>query len=79
MGAKAVGGGLHSLAEASYMSKRMDIGHPLAVVGRELKRTEKAEVTIAFSLLPTVQPHLPMKEFPLHAIHCLRFHWRHTE
>lgn len=53
MGSKALGGELYSLAVASYTSKSMDTGHPLAVVGKELKRKEKAEVTIAFYLLPT--------------------------
>lgn len=50
-----------------YKQERMDTAHPLAVVGRELKRKEKGEVTIAFSWFPTVQPHPPMKEFLLHA------------
>lgn len=62
-----------------YKQERMDTAHPLAVVGRELKRKEKGEVTIAFSWFPTVQPHPPMKEFLLHATHCLHFHWRHIE
>jgi len=68
VGVQALGGELYSLAEARYTGKRMDTGHPLAMVGRELQGKDKAEVTTAFSLLPTVQPHLPVKGFPLHSI-----------
>lgn len=72
VGAKTLGGEL-----IAWQRQTMQARGWILVMGKELKRKEKAEVTIAFSLLPNVQPHLPIKEFPLYAIHCPHFTWRH--